>query len=146
MLNLQQCPHILLPIVHGLARTEDRRAHPQVQSTDTGASPSGMTYSERARSLILPTTAPSTEVPREQGSDSEGEADGSGETDTTPSTIEYVENPDLFVLQADESWPFLDESCKLASNTASFFICGQHGRDCSARRSRHFARHLGISS
>ena len=58
-----------------------------------------MTPLERARSLILPTTALSTEVPRERGSDSEGEADGSGETDTTPSTIEYFANLDLFVLQ-----------------------------------------------
>ena len=58
-----------------------------------------MTPSERARSFILPTTAPSTEAPRERGPDSEGEADGSGETDTLLSTIEYPENSDLFVLQ-----------------------------------------------
>ena len=81
-----------------------------------------MTPSERARSLILPTTAPSsTEVPRERGSDSEGDNDGSRETDTVPSTIEYPENLDLFGPQDDESWPVLDETCKFASNTASFF-------------------------
>ena len=37
-----------------------------------------------------------------------------------PSTIEYVENLDLFVLQDDAYWPFLDETCELASNAASF--------------------------
>ena len=80
-----------------------------------------MTPSERARSLILPATAPSTELPREPRPDSEGEADESGETGTIPSTIACPENPDLFVLPDDELWPFLDETCKLASNTASFF-------------------------
>ena len=83
-----------------------------------------MTSSERPRSLILPTVAPSTELPRERGQDSAGEVDESGETGTVPSTIEYPENPDLYALQDDESWPCLDETCKLASNTASFFICG----------------------
>ena len=150
LLSSQRDPHLLLQTVHGLARTEDRqnrnKAPPRGKSTDTGASSSGMTPSERARSLILPTTAPSTEVPRERGPDSEGETDGPGETDTIASTIEYPENPDLFLLQDDESWPFLDETCKLASNTASFSFCGQHGRDWSARRSRHFARRLGIFS
>ena len=88
-----------------------------------------MTPSERSRSLILPTTAPSsTEVRRERGSDSQRENGGSSETDTAPSTIEYPENIDLFVLQDDESWPFLDETCKLASNTASFsFVVNMDG-------------------
>ena len=56
-----------------------------------------MSPSERARSLILPTTAPSTAVPRERGPDREEDADGSGETDTIPSTVEHPENPDLYV-------------------------------------------------
>ena len=74
-------------------------------------------------------------MPRERESDSEGENDGSGESDTLPSTIEYLENLDLFVLQDDESWPFLDEACKFASNTASFSFVVDMGRDFSARRS-----------
>ena len=50
------------------------KTHSKRKSTDTSASSSGMTPSERARALISPTTAPSsTEVPRERGSDSEGE-------------------------------------------------------------------------
>ena len=60
-------------------KTNLNKAPPKGKSTDLGASSSGMTPSERARSLILPTTAPSTEVPRERGLDSEGEADESGE-------------------------------------------------------------------
>ena len=56
-----------------------------------------MIPSERARSLILPTTAPSsTEVPREKESDSEGEINGSRETGTV--SIEYPENLDLVVV------------------------------------------------
>ena len=35
---------------------------------------------------------------------------------------EYHEHLDLNVLQDDESWPFLDETCKLASNTALFHL------------------------
>ena len=34
----------------------------------------------------------------------------------------------MYVLQDDESWPFLDETCKLASNTASFsFVVNMEG-------------------
>ena len=42
------------------------KTFPKGKATDTGASSSGITHSERARSLILPSTAPSTEGPRER--------------------------------------------------------------------------------
>ena len=106
-------------------RQNRHKAPSKGKSQDTGASSSGLTPVERARSLVLPTTElPATEVPREREWDSEKENDGSGETDTHPSTIDYHENLDLHVLQDGEYWPFLDETCKLASNTAYVFICG----------------------
>ena len=106
-------------------RQNRHKAPSKGKSQDTGASSSGLTPVERARSLVLPTTElPATEVPREREWDSEKENDGSGETDTHPSTSDYHENLDLHVLQDGEYWPFLDETCKLASNTAYVFICG----------------------
>ena len=90
---------------------------------DVGASSSGLTSVEGARSLLLPTTeSTATEARRERESGAEREPDGPGETDTLLSTIDYLESIGLCVLQDDESWPFFDETCKFASNTAAFAL------------------------
>ena len=89
------------------------------KSQHTGASSSRHAPAERARSFILTTTEPTAnEMPRERASDSKREM--MDPERHIPSTIDYPEHRDIYVLQDDESGPFLDETCKLASNTASF--------------------------
>ena len=61
------------------------KAPPKDKSQDTGASSSGLTPAERARSLLLPTTQyTAPEALREPESDSERENDGSRQTKTLP--------------------------------------------------------------
>jgi hypothetical protein len=66
----------------------------------TGASSSGLTLEERARSLLLPTTDETEGVPCERA-DSQYQGDeGQGDSSSVPSTVEYPDNnaADLVVL------------------------------------------------
>ena len=71
----------------------------------TGASSSGLTPEERARSRLLPTTDETEGVPRERA-DSQYQGDeGQGDSSSVPSTVEYLDNnaADLVILN-DLSW------------------------------------------
>ena len=76
--------------------------------------------------MLLPTTDEvEGAVPRERSQGTGPEYDGSADTDTVPSTIEYPENTSVDpVFVDDHSWCFLSETSKLASNTASIVLGG----------------------
>jgi hypothetical protein len=64
----------------------------------TGASSSGMSPEERARSLLLPTTDEAEgSVLRERSEEQDPGGDGQGDDDSVPSAIEYLENPQLIL-------------------------------------------------
>ncbi len=60
----------------------------------TGASSSGLTPEERARSLLLPTTDEVEDsAPRERSQGQDPEDEGQADADSVSSTIDYPENP-----------------------------------------------------
>ena len=60
-------------------------------------------------------------VPRERSQGQDPEYEGQADADSIPSILDYPENPSVdLVIVDDRSWYFLSESCKLASNNASF--------------------------
>ena len=73
----------------------------------TGASSSGLTPEERARSLLLPTPDETEGVPRGRSESQVQGDEGQCDTSSVPSTIEYPENSsaDLVILN-DSSWCF----------------------------------------
>jgi hypothetical protein len=70
------------------------KTQPQMQGR--GASSSGLTPEERARSLLLPTTDETEgSVPRERSEEQDPEYEGPADADSVPSTIDYPENPSV---------------------------------------------------
>ena len=81
-------------------------------SKGTGASSSGLSLEERARSLLLPTTDEAEgPVPRER-SEAQGQGDGAqDDDDSVPSTIDYPEHTSAdLVIFDDSSWCFLSDT------------------------------------
>ena len=124
----------LPPVVSGHALTEDQlsskpnktdtQQNPKTlhkEAKGTGASSSGLTPEERARSLLLPTSDETEGVPRERSESQDQGDEGQCDTSSVPSTIEYPENnsADLVILN-DSSWCLVSDISKLASNTSSF--------------------------
>ena len=110
----------------------------------TGASSSGLTPEERARSLLLPTTDETEGVPRERADSQDQGDEGQGDGSSVPSTVEYPDHnaADLVILDY-RSWCLLNVFffSKLASNTSSFsFVVGLDGmKDLSHEETLHFA-------
>ena len=75
----------------------------------TGASSSGLTPEERARSLLLPTTDETEGVPRERADSQDQGDEGQGDSSSVPSIVEYPDNntADLVILN-DRSWCFFE--------------------------------------
>jgi hypothetical protein len=92
-----------------LKRTREmfRKGHKTLrnEAKGTGASSSGLTPEERARSLLLPTTDETEGVPRDRA-DSQYQGDeGQGDSSSVLSAVEYPDNnaADLVILN-DRSW------------------------------------------
>ena len=107
----------------------------------TGASSSGLTPEERARSFLLPTTDETEGVPRERAHSQDQGDEQQGDNSSVPSTVEYPDNyaADLVILN-DRSWCLLSDISKLASNTSSFsFVVVLDGiTDLSHEETVHF--------
>ena len=95
----------------------------------TGASSSGLTLEERARSVLMPTTDETEGVPRERADSQDQGDEGQGDNSSVLSTVDYPDNnaADLVILNG-RSWCLLSDISKLASNTSSFsFVVGLDG-------------------
>ena len=115
-----------------LKRTKDVQKGHNTSKKDvqgTGASSSGLTPEERARSLLLHTTDETEGVLRERADSQDQGDEGQGDSSSVPSTVEYPDNnaADLVILN-DSSWCLLSDISKLVVDTSSFsFVVGLDG-------------------